>query len=197
MSAAPRLAAIVLAAGASTRFGGVKLAARLHGRPLLAHALAAIPPMRRIVVLGHHAGIVAPLLPDGAEIVHNPDPAAGMGSSIACGARHLGAEDAVFVVLGDMPHLAPADYHALAAAWRGAGDICVPVHGGRRGHPVLFGAAHFSQLALLAGDRGARRIFAAPQARISEVASSAGALRDYDTPNDLDTAQNAAATLRN
>jgi molybdenum cofactor cytidylyltransferase len=185
------LAAILLAAGLSRRMRGEnKLLKPLAGRPLLSHALEALTAFdlaQLIVVVGREEQGVRPLLPAFATLLRNPSPEDGMGSSIATGAAALTPSLAgVFIVLGDMPSVARADYERLAAAfWEAASDaaVCVPLHRGRRGHPVLFGAAHFAALAGLHGDQGARRVLESAAANVVMVEDcSAGVLADFDTP---------------
>jgi molybdenum cofactor cytidylyltransferase len=184
------LAAIVLAAGFSRRMGGEnKLLKPLDGRPLIAHALEAVSSLglrQLIVVLGESGDAVAPLLPASAAALRNPRAAEGMGASLALGAAALDASLAgAFVVLADMPFVRRGDYETLAVAFAaGRGEaICVPLHDGRRGHPVLFPARHFPDLAAARGDAGARRLLADPTARICDVAGcSPGVLHDFDDP---------------
>jgi len=184
------LAAIVLAAGFSRRMGGEnKLLKPLYGKPLVAHALAGLAELglaRLVVVLGQSADDITPLLPPSATVARNPRASEGMGASLAAGAAQLMPPLAgVFVVLGDMPFVTRADYEKLATAFRQAGDdaICVPLHQGQRGHPVLFAARYFPALAALHGDSGARGLLASSQARLREVEGcSAGILTDFDDP---------------
>jgi molybdenum cofactor cytidylyltransferase len=182
-------AAILLAAGFSRRMGGEnKLLKPFRGRPLIAHALETVGGLglgQLVVVLGRSAEAVAPLLPASATVTHNPRAAEGMGTSLAVGALKLDpALAGAFVVLGDMPLVTRADYEALARAFRAqdGGAVCIPVHQGRRGHPVLFPARHFAALAACEGDRGARHILADPATRLIEVEASSGVLIDFDDP---------------
>jgi molybdenum cofactor cytidylyltransferase len=182
-------AAILLAAGFSRRMGGEnKLLKPFRGRPLIAHALETVGGLglgQLVVVLGRSAEAVAPLLPASATATHNARAAEGMGTSLAAGAGALDpALAGAFVVLGDMPLVSRADYEALARAFRAqdGGAVCIPVHQGRRGHPVLFPARHFAALAACEGDSGARHILADPATRLIEVEASSGMLIDFDDP---------------
>jgi molybdenum cofactor cytidylyltransferase len=187
-----RVAAIVTAAGASRRFGPAsKLHAPLGGLPLLERtlrALQALPLAQVLVVLApgdETSRAIAARL--GFDTVENPEPAAGLGSSIACGARALSrTNDGTLLCLGDMP-LAPAAAGArLIRRYEdcAGGVVLVPVHDGRRGHPVLFDRAHFATLAALGGDRGARALLTGP-AVVEVPVDDAGVLLDVDTPADL------------
>ncbi len=182
--------AIVLAAGFSRRMGGEnKLLKPLDGRPLVAYALdtvAALGLGQVVAVAGDAAEAICALLPPVAALIENDEAADGMGRSIAKGAAAMRADlRGVFVVLGDMPFIEPGDFARLAGALRASGDeaICVPVRGGRRGHPVLFGRAHLPALARLSGDQGARMLFSAASARLVEVdGCSPGIVIDLDEP---------------
>ena len=195
-----RLAAIVLAAGLSRRFEhGRKLAHPVHGRPLLAHALAAAaaatPASLVVVTAPDDVGSQMLAREFGATIAVNPEPARGLGRTIACGVAALPPGIAgAFVALGDMPCIAPATYRALAAAFGGESAIVVPVHDARWGHPVLFGAAHFAALAVLDGDRGARPVVVAAGASLRTLeVEDLGVLLDVDTAADAEFAKRVLA----
>lgn len=190
--------AIVLAAGRGQRFGGEKLTAVLDGQPLVAGALTTAfrAPARRVFVavgpdpkIRDAVDVVARRLAetDRLVIVAVEDVIAGMGVSLAQAARAT-PDDArgVFVFLGDMPRIDPRTPKRLAAALRRSEDIVAPVHLGRRGHPVLFGAAWLPALRALSGDEGARSLIASAEARLVQVAvDDPGVCLDVDRPEDL------------
>lgn len=197
-------AAVILAAGRSSRMGeGVnKLVVEVGGRPVIRRvAEAALASRARpvIVVTGHeHARVAAAL--DGLDVtlIHNPDHATGMASSLRAGIAAVPETAAgALVVLGDMPLLAPGLLDRLMSAYApGAGRlIAAPVEGGQRGHPVLWSRRFFPELAALEGDVGARAILAANAELIAEVPveSDEGAFLDVDTPRLLAEAREAAA----
>jgi len=185
-----RLGAILLAAGYSRRMGGEnKLLKPLYGRPLISHVLATVSGLglaQVVAVLGDSAESVAPLLPASATVIRNSRAAEGMGASLAAGAAALDPSlDGAFIVLADMPFVTREDYEKLAAAFvaQSREAICIPLHDGRRGHPVLFPALAFPGLAASHGDSGARRLFADPAFSIDEVPGcSPGVLTDFDDP---------------
>jgi molybdenum cofactor cytidylyltransferase len=195
-SAAPRVAALVLAAGRGTRMaGGVKQTAEIAGKPLVGHAVAAArdggcSPV--VVVTGHAAPAVRAAVGEAAvTFVHNGDYAEGMATSLKAGLAALpGDVDAVVVLLADMPHVDGALVRRLAAAYDPlAGKlIAVPVAGGRRGNPVLIARRFFDELKTVTGDVGARDVIRAYPEAVVEVPADVAALTDLDTPEALTAA---------
>ncbi|GAA2095133.1 nucleotidyltransferase family protein [Streptomyces albiaxialis] len=191
----PRVAGLLLAAGGGRRLGGRPKALLSHrGRPLVEHAARALreggcAPVH--VVLGAAATAVHARagLPD-AVLHDNPDWAEGMGSSLRVGLAALAADgeaDAVLVSLVDQPGIGPAAVARVRAACASRETLAAAAYGGRRGHPVLFGAAHWAGIAASAeGDRGARAYLRAHAADVTlvecgDIADPA----DIDTPDDL------------
>lgn len=196
-----RVAALVLAAGASRRMRGPnKLLAALDGRPIVAHVAGAALASRAdevVVVTGRDAAEVERALAGGASaradraptFAHNPDADGGLSSSLRRGLAALGATtDGALVCLGDMPWLRAAHLDALIGAFAAdrARPICVPVHDGRRGNPVLWPARHFAALSALEGDTGGRALLGALAAEVCAVPIADAAIhRDVDAPEDL------------
>ncbi len=184
-------AAALLAAGLSSRMGSNKLLEEWRGKPLLRHSAEALAAAVQdgtlsaaVVVTGRDRERVEALVSDlGLGLVHNEGYAAGMGGSIARGIGALPAGTAAaFVCLGDMPLVSPAILGALAAALSPADgkDIAVACCGGKRGHPVLFGARHFPALQALGGDSGARGVLADNAGAVAEVDVGRAAVVDLD-----------------
>jgi nicotine blue oxidoreductase len=123
------IAAVVLAAGAATRFGAPKQVLLL---PAVLERLAGLDQV--VVVAGAHAL-------EGA--VHCPDWERGPGASLRCGLAALGPEvEAAVVVLADGPELAPAAIERVVAAWRQSGAaVAAASYDGVRGHPLVVGRA--------------------------------------------------------
>ena len=187
----PRIAAILLAAGRSTRLGAAnKLLADAGGKPMLRWAAeAALASKARpiIVVVGHEApGVSAALAGLDATAVVNPDFAQGLSTSLKAGIAAVPAGcDGALVLLGDMPQIEAGDLDRLIAAFA-PGAIVVPVHGGRQGNPVLWARGHFPELMRLQGDAGAKRLIAAHRGSVREVElATARIFADIDTPEDL------------
>ena len=188
------IAALLLAAGESTRFGGSssKLLAALNGKPIVrwsAEALSGAPVDEVIVVMGRDDDAIRRALHDvPARFVVHPEPGQGMGTSIARGVAALRAEtDAVLIVLADEPFPSRAARDAVVARWRAGGvAIVVPEFRGVRGHPVLFDRATFPELRTLTGDRGAREVVGRTPSRVAVVAVDEPPPRDIDTRGDLE-----------
>jgi molybdenum cofactor cytidylyltransferase len=190
-----KVAAIVLAAGRSVRFGEAnKLLAEIGGKPMVARAAALALASRArpvIVVTGFEAERVATALKDlGVEIAHNPDFAQGIGTSLRAGLRAVPrASDGALILLGDMPRVDASVLDALLAAFaaNGAESICVPVHAGRRGNPVLWARAYFPEMMRLSGDRGAKQLMRLHPGKIVEVEVGTDSIfEDVDLAADLD-----------
>jgi len=184
------LHAIVLAAGASTRFGSPKQLARLNGRPLLHMAVTRATEIAGhavTVVLGANAADLAPLLKHTtASIVINRDWSEGMGSSIRAGIAKVPAAAAgVLLMVADQPAVTADDLRRLAGAWRRQTDhVVAAIYGGTIGVPAIFPRTYFSALGELRGDRGARVLLARNPDRVIRVPMESAAL-DIDTPEDL------------
>jgi molybdenum cofactor cytidylyltransferase len=189
-----RVAALVLAAGRSTRMGAVnKLIAEIGGKPLVRIAAEQALASRAapvIVVTGHQREMVEAAL-DGlpVKLVHNPDYADGLGTSLKAGIAAVPKEaDAALVCLGDMPQVDAALIDKLIAAFdpeRGA-LVVVPSIDGRRGNPVVWARRFFHDLMQIQGDIGARHLIGSYAEAVAEVPlSGAAALTDVDTPESL------------
>jgi nicotine blue oxidoreductase len=141
------IAAVVLAAGAATRFGSPKQ--RLLLPPVLEAVRASLVD-DVVVVVGAH-----PVEVD-ARVVDCPAWERGAGASLRCGLRSLSAEtEAAVVVLADGPHLSPAAVDRVVERWRGgAGDVVAASYGGVRGHPVVLGRSVWPEIP----DEGARAL---------------------------------------
>lgn len=185
-----RLAAVVLAAGAGTRLGGVAKA--LLGAPAtyLARVLAAareVGLVDAVVVVAAPFGdrVAAAAAELGARAVWNPAPERGMASSIAVGFGALAdaSGDAAWLWPVDHPHVRVATLRALAAAL-GAHDVARPRLGVRGGHPPLVARRAWPRLAACA-DLGARAALAACDA-IDVPVDDPGVVRDVDVPADLE-----------
>jgi molybdenum cofactor cytidylyltransferase len=189
-----RIAAIVLAAGRSTRMGGPnKLLAEINGRPLVriaAEAALASPARPVIVVTGHQRERVEAALKGlDVRLAHNPDFAQGLSTSLKIGIGAVPADvDGAIVCLGDMPQVNAPLINLLLAAFdpeKGA-LVVVPTIDGKRGNPVVWSRRFFPELAALDGDIGARHLIASYPEAVTEVPLTGNAaLVDVDTPDAL------------
>jgi molybdenum cofactor cytidylyltransferase len=191
---APNVAAIVLAAGSSRRMGATnKLLATVAGTPMVrrvAETALASSAAPVIVVTGHQAeAIEAALAGLDVTLVHNPDYASGLAGSLKTGVTALPPDaDAFVVALGDMPLIEPHHIDSLIAAFD-ANDrpICVPIHAGRRGNPVLWSRRYIPDMLALEGDQGARPLLEACAEAITEVPVGTDTIfADFDTPEALE-----------
>ena len=184
------IAGLLLAAGRSTRFGGDKLLAMLHDRPVLAwsaSALAADVDALVLVVPLDSAARIAALGGIPAVVVAHAARDDGLASSIRAGIAALPADvEAVVIALADQPLVAHGVVRRLCRRWHDGGVIAVaPRYRDGRGHPVLFGRAAFAALAALEGDTGARSLLDSLGDDVALVDVDAPRPVDVDTPDAL------------
>jgi molybdenum cofactor cytidylyltransferase len=197
-----RVAAIVLAAGRSSRMLGTnKLLEDFGGKPLVRRAVKAALASKAspvIVVTGNdEAAVKKSLAGLDVRFVHNENYAEGLSTSLKTGIHAL-PEDitGAVICLADMPNVSGALIDRLIDSFepeRGA-LIVTPVRNGRRGNPVLWARRFFPELLKLEGDMGARKLTAIYAEGVSEIeVSDDGAFFDIDTPEALDIARKAAS----
>ena len=191
------LAAIILAAGESTRMGTPK--ALLHdpdGRPFVARlvrtfASAGAGPV--VVVTGtQHQAITDAVAADCVNVavtfVRNPDPSRGQISSLWSGLNALANADidAVLMTLVDVPMVLPSTVRAVIDEWRRThAPIVRPAVGEHHGHPVLFDRSVFAELRNAPLDEGAKAVVHAHARDLVNVpVEDEGCLLDVDTPAD-------------
>jgi len=194
---APRVAAIILGGGRSTRMGLTnKLTSDFDGKPMIAHVADAALSSKAdgiILVTGHEKeNVLKALAGRPMSYAHNPDYADGLSTSIKAGikaATELDPPvDAAVILLGDMPLITADLINRLIDARDPADDkfICVPVVGKKRGNPVLWDASFFNDLLNLSGDVGAKTLMAQNSDLVCEVPVDTDApLTDFDTPDSL------------
>ncbi len=191
--------AIVLAAGAGSRFGGDKLLAPWRGHPLIAHTAAMVAEAISAGMLGGAVAVVPPrstalgwsLEAAGCTLVENPVAASGLASSLRLGLAEVVRADpltpAALIVLGDQPLLGPDTIRRLVDAWRANGKSVRPRYRltpDAPGHPVLLDRSVWPRVAALEGDRGLGPLFLAQPDLIATV-DVPGSNPDVDTPADL------------
>lgn len=192
------IAAIVLAAGTSTRMGRQKLMLPMpDGRPLVRVAVDQVLAAGlddTVVVLGGDAEAIAGALRSlPVRTVVNPRYTEGQSTSLRAGLDALRpGTDAAVIALGDQPLPDPAVIRRLVAAFRSGGrPITVPIYRNGRGNPVLFTAALFDELRAVTGDRGGREVIARDSSRVGEVSIDLPMPPDIDTPEDYEAARRA------
>jgi molybdenum cofactor cytidylyltransferase len=194
------IAAVLLAAGASRRFGDDnKLLAHIDGRTLLeriVNALAIAGIADIVVVTGHdRAAVEEALRSRPVRFVHNAGWESGMGSSIAAGVAALDA-DAIgcFIVPGDVGLLPPVLVSDLVKTFQERKHDCIvyPTAGREQRNPVLWPRRHFGALLALPPDKGAKALLQLVASECVPVAADAAAISDIDTPADLEAARKLA-----
>ena len=181
---------ILLAAGASKRFGSDKLLHPLAGQTPV--ALAALANLR--AAIPHVIAVVRPgaqqlanrLSEAGATVILCANAEEGMGASLASAVSASGDVAGWVIALADMPYIRPETIAKIAGALETGAAIAAPVCRGKRGHPVGLSPQFRAQLEALRGDEGARSILKANQNLVTLVdVDDPGIHRDIDTPADL------------
>jgi molybdenum cofactor cytidylyltransferase len=189
----PRIAALLLAAGRSSRMGANKMLAEIDSRPMVARTAQRLLSSHArpiVAVLGNQADDVdAALGKLPVERVMNPDFAEGLATSLKCGLGALPQDaDGVIVCLGDMPLITGRDLDRLIAAFNPLEGraIVVPTRRGRRGNPILWSRQFFPEMMALSGDAGARRLLDEHADLVAEIEMDTDAIFiDIDTPDAL------------
>ncbi len=188
---------VILAAGQSQRMGPKnKLLAEVDGVPIIRQTTQALLEgglHDLVVVTGYESQkVIGALAGLPVNCVYNGDHLSGQASSVVCGVRHYqpGPHAAVLIALGDMPRVVP---NMIAALLRDHIDlpnarsrITVPVFGGRRGNPVIWGSQFFDILMAMTGDSGGRTILAENKNAVNSLWWPDDSIHfDVDTPVDL------------
>ena len=185
-------AALVLAAGSASRFGGSKLEAALNGESLIIHALrtACAAPVERVVIVASQnldlTGIAGKAGETDITIVRLES--AALSDSLRAGLAAVPEAEGVFVFLGDMP-LVPPGLAAVLAESLGEAFAAQPVHLGQPGHPVLLSARALPEIARLTGDCGAGKLLHGRSDVVRVEVSDPGICTDIDTREDLSQLQ--------
>ncbi len=181
---------ILLAAGASTRFGSDKLLHALpDGTPIAVASFrnlhAALP--RVVAVVRPGAETLAELLREsGAEVAICDRADEGMGTTLAHAVAASRDASGWVVALADMPFIRPDTIRRVAARLEAGAALVAPRCAGRRGHPVGFAHRFGDALAALTGDAGARDLLRAEAGALELLdLDDPGVVRDVDTPADL------------
>ena len=186
------ISGIVLAAGASTRFGSTKQLANVDGKPLAQHAVDALTEVgidEVVVVTGHDADAVeaALTLPGVGRFARNHDHRSGQSSSLAAALHDLDdRSEAAIVLMADQPGVSARDLRALIDRFRSTrGRILRLAYRDGPG-PALLSREVYAEAGHLTGDVGARVLMASHPDWIEDVSVDAPAPRDVDVREDLD-----------
>ena len=182
---------LLLAAGKSKRFGAQKLLAELPNRYTVAaasfHKMKNSVDSAIVVVRPDDAELIRLFSQEKIQICSCPENTLGMGHSIACGVVHTKDASGWVIGLADMPFIKPETIESVARVVNSGADIAVPVYRGRRGHPVGFSKALYSELIMLKGDVGARCILDKYPSKIVEFeVDDPGIHADIDTLEDFE-----------
>lgn len=181
------MALLLLAAGASARMGQSKQLLPYRGRTLLRHAAetaAATGCAPLVLVTGAvHEALAAEVAGLPFQVVHNPEWATGMASSIRAGLAVTDAPSAVLIMLADQPLVTPALLRQLIAQQqRTRAPIVAAAYGGDTlGVPAVFDHALLPELRQLQGAQGANKLILSKGSAVRMVSFPAGLL-DVDTP---------------
>ena len=183
-----KIAAVLMAAGASSRFGECKLIKKFASRPMFEYALDALPynKLCAVAVVSGRAEILAAAEARGFIPVLNDRPEDGPPRTIRLGMEAVGDADGIMFMVADQPLLrresvaGELDFFA-----KNANSIVAMGHGARRGNPVIFPREFFRELRTLEGERGGGAVMAAHRERIMLYQLENGAeLTDIDTASD-------------
>ncbi|MBE0613954.1 MAG: nucleotidyltransferase family protein [Burkholderiales bacterium] len=187
---AANICGILLAAGASKRFGSDKLLHPLTGQSTVASAAlanlrAAIPHVIAVVRPGT-AQLQNLLSESGATVILCANAEDGMGASLATAVRASGEVSGWIIALADMPYIQAETIGTIASALAAGAPIVAPSYKGARGHPVGLAARFRPQLEALGADEGARALLKEHAGLIKLIdVNDPGVCRDIDTPADL------------
>lgn len=175
---------VVMAAGDARRFGENKLAALFDGKPLILHALEAVPAeeFSAVAVVTQYPEVEELAGRFGFIPVHNPHPDWGISHTIRLGLEALGDCDAALFQVSDQPMLRRETVAAEAAFFREHPDKLVGLgHGGVRGNPCIFPAAYFPELLALQEDHGGSSVIRRHEEDLLLFECPARELEDADT----------------
>jgi molybdenum cofactor cytidylyltransferase len=188
----PRVAAVLLAAGMSTRMGELKQLLPYGGSTILetcVETILASSADELIVVTGHRADEVeAALARYPLRVVRNPDYALGMSTSGVAGVRAAEGADAFMICLCDQPQIPVAVFDAVLDVYRRTrAKVVVPTIAGDTGHPVVFDGSLRDELLAVDPSQGLRVVTYAHRDAVLRVpVDTVGVLDDIDTPDDYD-----------
>ena len=180
---------LIMAAGNASRFRANKLAAEFDGKPLIRHALEAVPKalFSRVVVVTQYPQIMELAHGFGFETIENPHPDYGISYTIRLGTQALADCPAILYMVADQPLLDKTSVQRVVAAWQAQPDqIAGAAHNGKRGNPCLFPARFFPELCALEADRGGSSVIRRHEDALLLVEAGERELFDCDTKQALE-----------
>lgn len=190
-----KLACLLTAAGAGSRFGMDKLRLPVAGQPMGIHALDVLCQapfaLRVLITSADKRYLIESAAEKGFSVVINPAPEQGMSSSVRLGTEHIcrsGAYDGILYAVADQPNLQAATVERLLNAFtREPECIWAPEADGKRGNPVIFPASLFEELMKISGDRGGRQVIGAHPELLRTISVASVELKDIDIKEDMGT----------
>lgn len=190
MSTQTKPACLIMAAGNASRFRANKLAAEFDGKPLILHALEAVPSalFSRVAVVTQYPQVMALAQEFGFEAMENPHPDYGISYTIRLGTEALADCPAILYMVADQPLLSQDSVQRVVTAWQAQPDrIAGASHNGKRGNPNIFPREFYPELLALTEDHGGSTVIRAHPERFLPVEVAQEQLTDVDTPQALET----------
>ncbi len=177
-----KIGCVVMAAGNARRFGENKLAALVDGKPMIRHALEAVPRGLETVVVTQYEEVALMAEAFGFHSLINEHPDRGISYTIRLGTEHLSHCDGILYMVSDQPLLQQQSVEKLVALWQSHPHAIVgAAHNGIRGNPNLFPREFFPALLSLREDQGGNHIIRANEDRLLLVEIHKNELADVDT----------------
>lgn len=189
MSTQTKPACLIMAAGNASRFRANKLAAEFDGKPLIRHALEAVPSalFSRVAVVTQYPQVMALAQEFGFEAMENPHPDYGISYTIRLGTEALADCPAILYMVADQPLLSQDSVQRVVTAWQAQPDrIAGASHNGKRGNPNIFPREFYPELLALTEDHGGSTVIRAHPERFLPVEVAQEQLTDVDTPQALE-----------
>lgn len=180
---------LVMAAGNASRFGNNKLAAELDGKPLIRHALEAVPRhlFSQVVVVTQYPEVEDMAREFGFTPLRNDHPDYGISHTIELGTKALQQCNAILYMVSDQPLLDDASVERIVECWRNHPcNIVGAAHNGKRGNPCIFPREFYDELLALEEDHGGNTVIRKYPERLLTVEVAQEELTDVDTPKALE-----------
>lgn len=182
-----KIGCVLMAAGNGQRFGENKLAALVDGKPLIRHALEAIPQGLHTVVVTQYEEVLSIAQEFGFHTIINTHPEWGISHTICLGTEYLRDCDGILYMVSDQPLLRRASVEQIIKLWQAHPHAIVgAAHDGIRGNPNLFPRELYPSLLALRGDQGGNRVIRANEDRLLLVEIHKNELSDVDTKDALE-----------